>query len=592
MRAPPQSNKQNNTIMKKAFKLLLLALAGTFALASCEDVPAPYPNPNPDSTTDGTTNEQIDPAGTGTLADPFNVAGVVEYCNSLGADVESSEVVYVKGKVATNTTSEATITQYGNMTFTLIDEGNTKTTFTAFQVYGPGKKKFTSVDQIKEGDEVIICGKVVNYKGNTPETVGKGAAYVYSINSEGGIDVPDTPTDAIEVTCAKAAELTSALADGATSDETYSVTGYITDVFGNVSRNQQSFWMADTKDGGKVLQAYWANLPAGVEAFTKGSKVKITGQLLKYVKDGAVTPEIKNADVVILEAGNDTPDTPETPSTGTPEGDGTQASPFNVAGINAYMNGQFDENKEVYITGVISKFKSGEEPGNSYGNATFYISEDGKTGGEDFYCYRIMGFNGEKFSAQGQLKVGDKVVIKSPVTIYTSQYGSTKETVQGKGQLVSVNGKAEYSSGDQGGNDQPSTPTIDPAELTTDVVYALGDNASENAACTINGVTNVKTIKIGTSSKVGAFTITAPSSGKVCFYAVTWKGAGTADVQLKDDANVVKTVSVKANDGATGNAPFTMTVSEADKYEVEVPAGKTITLTSDKRIIFFGIQSK
>ena len=70
--------------------------------------------------------------------------------------------------------------------------------------------------------------------------------------------------DVIPITCAEAVELTNMLADGETSTETYSITGYITEVIGNVSRNQQSFWMADTKDGGKVLEAYWANLPEGV----------------------------------------------------------------------------------------------------------------------------------------------------------------------------------------------------------------------------------------------------------------------------------------------------------------------------------------
>ena len=80
------------------------------------------------------------------------------------------------------------------------------------------------------------------------------------------------------VTCAQAAELTKALADGATSTETYTITGYITEVIGDVSRNQQTFWMADTKDGGRVFEAYWANLPDGVTAFTAGTKVKITGK--------------------------------------------------------------------------------------------------------------------------------------------------------------------------------------------------------------------------------------------------------------------------------------------------------------------------
>jgi hypothetical protein len=31
------------------------------------------------------------------------------------------------------------------------------------------------------GDEVVICGKLVNYKGNTPETVAN-KSYIYSLN--------------------------------------------------------------------------------------------------------------------------------------------------------------------------------------------------------------------------------------------------------------------------------------------------------------------------------------------------------------------------------------------------------------------------
>lgn len=128
--------------------------------------------------------------GDGTEANPYNVAGVLEFINTLGADTESSAAVYVKGRVSNNSTTESTISSYGNMTFDIVDDGNNEKTFKAFQVYGPGNKKFTSVDQIKVGDNVLIYGKVVNYKGNTPETVGKGQAYVVSINGTGGGDNP------------------------------------------------------------------------------------------------------------------------------------------------------------------------------------------------------------------------------------------------------------------------------------------------------------------------------------------------------------------------------------------------------------------
>lgn len=125
----------------------------------------------------------------------------------------------------------------------------------------------------------------------------------------GGGDEPST--EVVEITCAKAVELCAALADNASSAETYAITGYITDVFATVSEGQQSFWLSDNNDGQKMVQAYRANLPEGVEKFVAGSKVKITGKLLKYVKtDGTVITEIKNADVEILEAGTDTPNPP------------------------------------------------------------------------------------------------------------------------------------------------------------------------------------------------------------------------------------------------------------------------------------------
>ena len=130
----------------------------------------------------------------------------------------------------------------------------------------------------------------------------------------GGGDEPST--EVVEITCAQAVELCTALADNASSAETYAITGYITDVFAEVSKGQQSFWLSDNNDGQKMVQAYWANLPEGVEKFVAGSKVKITGKLLKYVKtDGTVITEIKNADVEILEAGGETPDTPSEDNT-------------------------------------------------------------------------------------------------------------------------------------------------------------------------------------------------------------------------------------------------------------------------------------
>lgn len=178
--------------MKKIFYTLMAIVISAFSLQSCEDVPFPYDIPNASGGV-GSDTPAAELLGSGTVDDPYNVAAVLAYIKTLDADVESEKEVYVKGKVKIISTTEETIKQYGNHTFTMVDEGS-DIVFTAFQVYGPGKKKFTSMDQLKEGDEVVVCGKVVNYKGNTPETVGKGASYVYSINGKSE-PTPSTPTD-------------------------------------------------------------------------------------------------------------------------------------------------------------------------------------------------------------------------------------------------------------------------------------------------------------------------------------------------------------------------------------------------------------
>ena len=229
-----------------------------------------------------------------------------------GISVTCAEAVQLTNALADGATSTETytITGYiteviGNVsrnqqTFWMADEKDGGRVFEAYWANLP-----EGVTEFKAGSKVKITGKLMKFvkDGNvTPEI--KNATVVILEDGDGGSQGGGGSTEGTPVTCAEAVQLTNALADGATSTETYSVTGYITEVLGNVSRNQQSFWMADTKDGGKVFEAYWANLPQGVTAFTAGMKVTLTGKLMKYVKDGNVTPEIKNGDVVVLEDGD------------------------------------------------------------------------------------------------------------------------------------------------------------------------------------------------------------------------------------------------------------------------------------------------
>ena len=75
--------------MKKILYSVMAIAALTFSftsLTSCEDVPAPYEIPGEDTP----DTPAAEPAGTGTQADPFNVAGALKYIEN-GGD-ENTEV--------------------------------------------------------------------------------------------------------------------------------------------------------------------------------------------------------------------------------------------------------------------------------------------------------------------------------------------------------------------------------------------------------------------------------------------------------------------------------------------------------------------
>ena len=276
--------------MKKLFKIMTLAIAGVFALASCgDDVPAPYPTPNPGGGDEPST-EVVE----------VTCAKAVELCAALEDNASSAETYAITGYI---TDVFATVNN-NQQSFWLSDNNDGQKMVQAYWANLPeGVEKFVA------GSKVKITGKLLKYVKNDGTVITEVKNADVEI-LEAGTDQPGG--EAIDITCAKAVELCAALADNASSSETYAITGYITDVFATVSNNQQSFWMSDNNDGQKVVQAYWANLPEGVEKFVAGSKVKITGKLIKYVKTGsteAIT-EVKNADVEILEAGGETPDTP------------------------------------------------------------------------------------------------------------------------------------------------------------------------------------------------------------------------------------------------------------------------------------------
>lgn len=161
-------------------------------------------------------------AGSGTLEDPYNVAAISQLAASLASNAKSDNV-YFKGKVSS--IKENFGTKYGNATFNISDDGTTNGEFLIFQCLYLGNVKYTDGDLLKEGDEVIIYGKVTNYQGNTPES-SKGEAYVYSLNGKTG----DTGGDTGEVKKITIKEFNEA---AESNSVWYQLTGKVTNMLEN-----------------------------------------------------------------------------------------------------------------------------------------------------------------------------------------------------------------------------------------------------------------------------------------------------------------------------------------------------------------------
>nr|WP_303255692.1 choice-of-anchor J domain-containing protein [uncultured Prevotella sp.] len=169
--------------MKKIiYSLFVLAMAA-FTFSSCEDVPAPYDMPTKPET------PELQPTGSGTAADPFNIAAVEKYIDE-GGSAETE--IYVKGKVV-SVKQGSFDPQYGSLKYYISEDGTATNQFYVYNGYaGPNRTKFSGEDALKPGDEVVICGKVDNYQGTKEFLVGN---YIVSLNGQGGTTTPDTPTD-------------------------------------------------------------------------------------------------------------------------------------------------------------------------------------------------------------------------------------------------------------------------------------------------------------------------------------------------------------------------------------------------------------
>ena len=306
--------------MKKIiYSLFVLAMAA-FTFSSCEDVPAPYDMP-----TKPETPEELQPTGSGTAADPFNIAAVEKYIDE-GGSAETE--IYVKGKVV-SVKPGSFDPQYGSLKYYISEDGTATNQFYVYNGYaGPNRTKFSGEDALKPGDEVVICGKVDNYQGTKEFLVGN---YIVSLNGQGGTTTPDTPADEAKGTGTEADpfnsvaanNLATSLGSGEVSDKEYYIKGKIQEIkdqfaaqFGNAT-----FYIADDENSQKFLifRTYYfggEKWKEGDGQLKIGDEVVVCAKLINYMGN---TPETNQGGKLIsvngktsIEGGSETPDTPST----------------------------------------------------------------------------------------------------------------------------------------------------------------------------------------------------------------------------------------------------------------------------------------
>lgn len=310
--------------MKAIFKLAF-AFAALLSFAACSDVPMPYEQPGDNPKGDEPSTETV-AKGTGTQADPYNVTAALKVINALASGEETPTAIYVKGAVKQIKQIETEL--YGNANYYITDDGNNE--IYIFQSYYLGNRKFTASDKLEVGDTVVVYGKFTNYMGNTPETVGKGTSYIYSLNgkTEGGT-TPETPAEG-EATgdgtkdhpynSVAANKYTSSLASGAESDKDIYIKGKVVSVkeqYGTQFGNATFYISDDGKADNQfyVFRALYLNNEkyASGATLNPGDEVVVCGKVTNYMGN---TPETVQGKAYLVSlknnGGGTTPDKPET----------------------------------------------------------------------------------------------------------------------------------------------------------------------------------------------------------------------------------------------------------------------------------------
>ena len=338
------------------------------------------------------------------------------------------------------------------------------------------------------------------YYDNQKETRGG-----FSINDQGGSNTP-TPSVDTNGTEAKPYTVEDAITVG--SDTNVFVKAYIVgwidgSTFGEGAKFNadaivaSNIIIAATPDETDISKCMPVQLPSGAvrsavnlqdNAGNYKKEILIVGNIEKYFGTTGVK-SVSYAKIGNTEVGTKPDSGGNTP---TPSGDnGTATAPLTVAQAIALIDAESNIS-EAYVKGKISQIDSYNA---TYKSITYWISDDGATITQ-LQVYSGKGLNGADFNSKEDLTVGQTVVIKGALKMYSSVYEFDKNS-----SIISIDGAGSRQSGARRNR---SSIITDYAETITKVVfdesfanYYPTSTASWFQGCTslsdITGIENLKT---------------------------------------------------------------------------------------------------
>ena len=322
----------------------------------------------------------------GTEDDPISVSEAI-YAAGVVGNAESKEDFYVVGTISSivadkNTGTPYTYSYKGNATYYIKDAlGNE---FEIYQgKYFSGVSFAEGMTDIEEGDVVVVCGKIMNFGGHTPEFV-KDKSHLVLLNGKGyeepGPVVPTIQNITVE----------DFLAEPTSNDTWYRLTGMVTDL-----KDGNAYGNFNLKDKTGFVYVY------GVLSEEGGDSGLFQELVERYgIKNGGIitivgnrgkqngNPAMKNAYFEDYEAGSD-PETFE----------------VNVADALDAASDLFENEKSFdyyVVTGYVvgePSYERKEEDNTLYGNVNLTIA-DTKDGTNPLEIFRANSLENAAFTEE------------------------------------------------------------------------------------------------------------------------------------------------------------------------------------------------